>query len=213
MNSGLGGLSARVAVTSLPDSQTDSGDEMRKKHFLFLALGAGWLILMPGLPAGPSAFLCAREKKPATSANDPTTKVFRLLDTSYDGKLEDFYVLGETFTDPAHPGVEWQHVLQVEYSKDKVFGKFSFTVRNISKPTPDQVKAYTTKALYDFGSNAEKYLKTSAGPFGQTGDVYLHAGPDSPLASDPITPEVEAAYEKYLTGTILPALEKDKKTD
>jgi hypothetical protein len=186
---------------------------MRKKHFLFLALAAGLITFTPGLPPGPGGLLRAREKTPPIPADDPTAKLYQFLDTSYDGSLKDFYVLGETFEESEHPGQDFQHVLRVEYAKDRLFGKFNFTVRNIAKLTPAQLKAYSPKAAYGFGSDAEKYIKTSAGPFGRTGDVYFHAKDNGALATEPVTPDVQASYEKYLTETIMPALEKAKKTD
>ena len=185
---------------------------MRRRHFIFLSIIAGVLILAPCLSTGPAGMLNAKEKN-AIPADDPTTKLFQFLDTSYGGKVEDFYVIGEIFKASDHPDQDWQHILRVEYGKDKPFGKFTFYVRNISKPTPDQLKVYTPKALYDFGSDAEKFVKTAAGSFGQPGDVYLRADGDSPLATSPISPEIQAAYQKYLTATIMPALEKAKKAD
>jgi hypothetical protein len=192
---------------------TDTGEAMRKKHFLFVALAAGLLILTPGLPVGTTGFLSAREKKPLISPDDPTTKLFNLLDTKFDGKLENFYALADVYKNPAHPGQDWQHILRVDYNKKLFFGKFKFYVCGISKPTPDQLKAYTLKQLYDFGSDSEKYEKIAVGPFGQKGDLYFRAEENMPLATAPITPEVEAAYEAYVTQFLIPALEKTKKTD
>lgn len=185
---------------------------MRKNHFLFLALAASVLIVAPGIPAGLT-LLSAREKTPPASADDPTAKLFTLLDKAYDGKLENFYLLGDVYKSAAHPDEDWQHILRAQYDKNLFFGKFRFDVRSISKPTVDQLKAYTTQQLYDFGSDAEKYEKIAAGPFGQKGDLFLRAEGDSPLASAPITPDVQAAYDKYLTQFLIPALEKSKKTD
>ncbi len=180
---------------------------MRRILSCSIAMTTGLMIL--GVVVQPGV-LSAKEKAPVVSSNDPTLKLYTLLDSSRDGKLEDFYILGDVYTDPAHPGEDWQHVILAEYNKSLFFGRFKMTVRSISKPTPDQLKAYTVKQLYDFGSDSAKFAKIDPGTFGRQGDLYMIAGGDRPLSSAPITPDVQATYEKYVTQYLLPALEKPK---
>jgi hypothetical protein len=182
---------------------------MRKNHFFSLAFGVLLIILGAATPEWSGSLLYAREKKPVINPNDPTLRLYTFLDTKRDGKLADFYFLADAVTDPSHPGQEWQHVILAEYDKSLFFGKFKMTVRSISKPTPDQLKAYTVKALYDFGSDSAKFAKIDPGPFGQKGDLYMVVEDDKPIASAPITPEVQATYEKYVSQYLLPALEKE----
>jgi hypothetical protein len=183
---------------------------MRKVHFLSLAFSTSLMIFGAVLPYGSGSLLSAREKTPFVNPNDPTVKLYALLDTKHDGKLEEFYFLGDVFKDASHPDQEWQHVILAEYNKNLFFGRFKMTVRSISKPTPDQLKAYTVKALYDFGSDSARFAKIDPGTFGQKGDLYMVVAADKPIASAPITPEVQATYEKYVSQYLLPALEKEK---
>lgn len=181
---------------------------MRRIRFPFLAMAAGMLALVAGQPA----LVGAREKEQPIPTNDPTYKLFSLLDGSFAGKLTDFYLLADVYKDGDHQGEELQHVLRVEYDKNLFFGKFKIYVRSISKPTDEQLKAYTTKQLYDFGSDSEKFEKIGPGPLGQKGDLYLRAVNDMPFASTPITPEVQATYQKILTQYVIPAVEKSKRS-
>lgn len=181
---------------------------MRQSRFPFQAMAT----LMVALVAGQPARIGAREREQPTSADDPTSKLFTLLDSSFAGKLKDFYLLADVYKDGDHEGEELQHVLRVEYDKNLFFGKFKIYVRSISKPTDEQLKAYTTKQLYDFGSDSEKFEKIGPGSFGQKGDLYLRATNDMPLASAPITPEVQATYQKFLTEYLIPAVEKSKRS-
>ncbi len=183
---------------------------MRRIHFLSLALSLGLVFIGTFLPCGSGRLQFGREKTPVTNPNDPTFKLYALLDSSHDGKLEDFYFLGDVFTNSSHPGEDWQHVILAEYNKNLFFGKFKMTVRSISKPTEEQLKAYTAKQLYDFGSDSAKFAKIDPGPFGQKGDLYMIADEEKPLASAPISPGVQAAYEKYVTQYLIPALGKAK---
>jgi len=151
----------------------------------------------------------AKEKTPAVSPNDLTLRLYQLLDGSYGGKLSDFYVLGDVYKDPKTPDKELQHIFKAEYDKARGFGKFGLYVRSVDKLTPGQLKDYTLQKIYEFGNeDAEKFSKTDPGPFGKTGDLYLQATPDGPLATAPITDEVRKEYEAYITQWLLPALEK-----
>jgi hypothetical protein len=185
---------------------------MRKTTLLLVVVLAALVLIFPDFSTAPGGLLFARKKNTSVPANDPTAKLFKLLDTSYDGKLSDFYVLADVYQDPARPG-EWQHILRVDYDKSLYFGKLKIVVRSISKPTEAQLKTYTVKQMYDFGSDSEEFEKIAAGPLGQTGDLYLRAEGNMPLASAPITADAKAAYEKYLTQYLIPALEKSKGSD
>lgn len=177
---------------------------MRRAHLLLLVLGA-----VIGAAAGVRQ-MPAKEKTPAVNPNDPTYKLYALLDSNRNGKLEEFYFLADEYKSSEHPDETWQHVIVADYNKSLFFGKFKMTVRAISKPTPDQLKAYTVKALYDFGSDSAKFAKINPGLFGQDGDLYMIATEDRPLKSAPITPDVQSAYEKYVSQYLIPALEKAK---
>ncbi len=176
---------------------------MREQLYRALSVLApllGAIFLVQPVQAGP--------KKHATDPNDVTSRLFELLDSSHDGKLDELYLLADTYTDPKS-NETFRHVLKVEYDKNRAFGRLRLYVRSVGKMTPEQLSTYTPKQIFDFGEeDQEKYVKTDPGPFGQTGDLYLRSAPDSPLASAPITGEVRKAFETYLTEYILPALQK-----
>jgi hypothetical protein len=192
------------------DFQSVQVADMKRNYSLFSAMALGVLLFTAAFPLGPGGRGWAREKSAPISPNDPTAKLFGILDNNYDGKLTDFYILADVYKDADHPDQEWQHILRVEYDKKLFFGKFRILVRTISKPTADQLKTYSVKQMFDFGSDSAKYEKIDIGPFGQKGDLYLRAEGDMPLASAPITPEVQSTYEKYLTQYLTPALSKPK---
>ena len=168
------------------------------------------LALMALSLAGPWAGAAAKEKAPAVSPDDPTLRLYQLLDAQYGGKLDDFCVLGDVFNDPKKPDHPEQHILRVEYDKNSVFGKLRIYVRIVDKLTPDQLKTYTPKQIYDFAdTDSEKFTKTDPGSFGKSGDIYfLPSSEGGPLASTPVTDEARATYERYVTNFILPALQK-----
>ena len=151
----------------------------------------------------------AKEKAPVVSPDDVTLRLFQVLDTAYAGTLTDFYVLGDVYKDPKAPDKELQHILKAEYDKSKGFGRFRLYVRNVDKLSPDQLKNYTPKQIYEFGNvDVEKFSTTDPGPFGKSNDLYLRATPAGTLARAPITDEVRKAYENYVSQWLLPALEK-----
>jgi len=151
----------------------------------------------------------AKEKPPTISPDDLTLRLYQLLDTSYGGKLSDFYVIGDVYKDPKTPDKELQHIFKAEYEKVRAFGKFRLYVRSVDKLTPGQLKDYTPKQIYEFANeDVEKFTKTEPGPFGKTGDLYLQATPDGPLATAPITDGIRKEYEAYITQYLFPALEK-----
>jgi hypothetical protein len=152
----------------------------------------------------------AKEKPPQLDANDPTLRLYNLLDSKYNGKLDDFCVLGDVFNDPKNPGQPQQHVFRIEYAKDRAFGKLRIYVRTIAQLSPEQLKTYTPKQVYEFAeADSAKFTKTDPGPFGKSGDVYFQPTSDGgPLGTAAVTPEIQAQYEHYVTQYILPALEK-----
>ncbi len=166
-----------------------------------------WLLLI--LCGCLSGSLLAKEKVQAVDTNDPTYRLFLLLDSTRGGKLADFYLLADVYKDPKNPDQELQHVLRVDYDKNRFFGKFRIYVRSVAKLTPEQLGTYTPEKVYEFGaSDSEKFEKIEPAPFGQRGDLYLRAEDDRPLSSAPITEDVKKAYEVYLTQYVLPALQK-----
>jgi len=174
-----------------------------------IAAGALLAALLSGL--GSAVRLTAKDKAaPPVAADDPTLRLFDLLNSKYNGKLDDFYLLADTFNDPAKPDQAEQHVLRVEYDKSKAFGRLKFYVRTVDQLTPEQLKAYTPKDIYGFAeSDSEKFTKTDPGSFGRTGDVYFQpTSPGGPLGTSPVTDEVQARYDRYVTQYILPALQK-----
>ncbi len=166
------------------------------------------VLAVAGLPGYFSKFLTAKEKAPAVGPDDATFRLFQLLDNSYEGRLPDFYVLADIYKE-AKTGDEFQHVLRASYGKNRAFGKLNLHVRSLAKMDPEQLKAYTPKQIYEFGAeDTEKFVKSEVGPLGRTGDLYLRAVGDHPLASAPITDEARKAYESYVTQYLLPALQK-----
>ncbi len=163
------------------------------------------MTLMGFLGAG----VWAREKNRSSDPNDPTARLFELLDNSYEGKLPDFYVLADTLKNANSPDEELQHVLRLQYDKNRAFGRLTLHVRTLKKMEPEQLKTYTAKQIYEFGEeDSEKFAKSDAGPLGKTGDMYLRANGDRPLARAPITDEARKTYEQFLTQYLIPALQK-----
>lgn len=155
----------------------------------------------------PSAW--ARRKHSAVGPDDPTYRVYQLLDKSYGGKLNDFYLFAGLYNDPKNPANQLQRVVRVDYDKGRFFGRFRVYVRSVSKLTPAQSKAYNTKQVYDFGESDDlEFEKINPGPLGETGDLYLKASNKGSLASAPVTDQARQEYEMLLTKYILPALQK-----
>lgn len=155
--------------------------------------------------------LSAREKNSPADPNDVTARLFQLLDDSHDGKLTDFYLLADLYKDKdsTNPDEELQHVLHLDYDKDRNFGKLSLHVRSMTKLAPEQLKTYSPKQIFDFGDeDTEKFVKSDPGQFGRTGDMYLRATADRPLRDTPISDEARKAYDFYLTQYVIPALQK-----
>ena len=152
----------------------------------------------------------AKDKSSPSNPNDPTFRLFSLLDSKFNGKIEDFCVLADLISDPQNPGQQLQRVICLDYSKDRAFGKLNIHVRTVAPLTPDQLKTYTPKQTFDFAeTDTSKYTKSDAGSFGRPGDVYFQAAPDGgPLTSASATPDVQSQYELLINQYILPALEK-----
>ncbi len=156
------------------------------------------------------AQLTAKDKTPQVGPNDPTVRLYGVLDSKYNGALEDYCVLGAVVDDPKNPGQKQQNVVRVEYKKDRPFGKLRIYLRSVAQLSPAQLKTYTPKQIYDFAeTDSAKFTKTDPGPFGRPGDVYFELAPDGgALATVNITPEVQAHYERLVTDFLLPSLEK-----
>jgi len=181
---------------------------MRKRfRAQLIPILAVFTLSLSGLWAGGAL---AKEKVPPISPDDPTLRLYQLLDSQYTGKLEDFCIIADVFKDPKNPEHELQHILRVEYDKNRAFGKLRIYVRNVDKLTPEQLKTYTPKQSFDFAEiDSEKFTKTDPGPLGRTGDVYLRpASEGGPLAAVPASDETRSAYERYVTAYIIPALQK-----
>ena len=138
-----------------------------------------------------------------------TVRLFQLLDSTRNGKLEEFYLLADIYKDPSKPDEHFHHVLKVDYDKSRAFGKLKLYVRSVGQMTDEQLSAYSPKQIFDFGeADQEKFVKTGTGSFGAPGDLYLRAGNDAPLATAAVTDTARKEYETFLTDHILPALEK-----
>ena len=159
---------------------------------------------------GNAGRLGAKEKTSAVNPNDPTFRLYSLLDSKYNGKVDSFCVLADAVNDPKNPGQQQQHVLRIEYNKDRGFGKLSIHVRTVAQLTPEQLKTYTPQQIYDFAeTDSAKFTKTDPGSFGKPGDVYFEASADGgPLQTVPVTAEVQAQYDLFVTQYLLPTLEK-----
>ena len=171
-------------------------------------LGAISVFLVYG--SGGAGDLRAKEKASQISPDDPTVRLYSLLDTKFNGKLEDFCVLADLEKDPQNPGQTDQKVLRVEYNKDRAFGKLRIYIRTVAQLTPAQLKTYSAKQIYDFAeTDSAKFTKTDPGSFGRPGDLYFEpASAGGPLGSVTATPEIQAFYERLVTQYLLPALEK-----
>jgi hypothetical protein len=174
-------------------------------RMLVIAVGAVLALML----VGGTGRLAAKEKSSQISPDDPTLRLYSLLDSKYNGKLDDFCLLADVVADPKNPGQPQQHVLRVEYSKDRAFGKLRIYVRTVGQVTPDQLKAYTPKQIYDFAENdSAKFTKTDPGPFGKVGDLYFEPTTDGALGTITASPEVQTEYEHLVTQYLIPALEK-----
>jgi hypothetical protein len=167
------------------------------------------MLLLAGLPGDRAQALLAKEKVAPVNTNDPTYRLFQLLDTVHSGKLTDFYVIADVYKDPSSSNEEFHHILRVEYDKNRGFARLSIYVRSVGKIAPEQMRVYTPKEFYEFGlADQEKFMKTDPGPFGVPGDTYLRSVGERPLATAPITDDARKTYEFYVTQHLLPALQK-----
>lgn len=173
-----------------------------------LAIVAG--CVTPALQARPRKR--KKEKNSTVSANDPTAKLFQVLNDSYSGKVSDLYILADVYSDASDPSQQYQRVLKVDYNKDAYFGRLAIHVRSVGKMTAEQLAIYTPQQIYKFGgSDGEVFDKTNPGPFGaETGDVFLSAADNGPLRTSEITDAVTAEYNNLVTQYILPAVQKQQ---
>jgi hypothetical protein len=177
--------------------------ELRKKTYSVVIMAAVSLLAV----AVPSAW--AKKKHVSVSPDDPTYMVYQLLDDSYGGKLTDFYLLAGIYADPADPSSQLQRVVRVDYDKNRYFGRFRIDVRIVSKLTQAQLKTYDAKQIYRFGeADSMQFEKIDPGPLGGTGDLYLTATSNGPLAPAQITDQASQEYDMLITKYILPALKK-----
>lgn len=162
-----------------------------------------------GLLANSRTSLFAKHKPEEADPDAPTARLFQLLDSSRDGKLSDFYLLADVYKDPDKSSEEYRHVLRLDYDKNRGFGKLNLWVRSVGKMTPEQLQTYTPKQIYEFGeTDLEKYVKSNVGPLGASGDMYLRASEDGPLASAQVTDDVRKSYDFFVTQYLLPTLQK-----
>ena len=177
--------------------------ELRTKKYLVVSLAVVGLLAV----AMPSAW--ARRKHKSVDTNDPTYRVYQVLNDSYGGKLADYYLLADLYPDPQNPGTQLQRVIRVDYDKARFFGRFRIYVRSVGKLTPAQLKTYDVKQIYDFGESDEtEFEKINPGPLGETGDLYLTATSNGPLAPAAVTDQARQEYDMLITKYILPALKK-----
>jgi hypothetical protein len=165
--------------------------------------------------ATPSIHAVPRKKKKAkngpVSPNDPTARLFDAINASLGGKLNDFYVLADVYSDPSNPSQQYRRVLQVDYNKDLYFGRFVIHARSVGKMTAAQLAIYSPKQIYEFGGrDGQVFDKINPGPFGsETGDLYLAPPPNGgPLRTVPIDDSVTQEYEMLVSQYILPAVQK-----
>jgi hypothetical protein len=145
-------------------------------------------------------------KDKAIDPNDPTLRLFAFLDTTRDGKMPDFFLLADIYSEQ---GKEFQRVLRADYDKSRAFGKLKIYVRSVAKMAPEQLESYTAKQVYDFGeTDLEKFVKTDPGEFGKQGDIYLRGDAENPLTTAPITDAARKSYEALIVQYLLPALQK-----
>jgi hypothetical protein len=176
---------------------------LRTKKCLVVSLAVIGLLAV----ATPSAW--AKKKHESVDPNDPTYRVYQVLNDSYGGKLADFYLLADLYPDPQNPGTQLQRVIRVDYDKARFFGRFQIYVRSVGKLTPAQFKTYDTKQIYNFGESDEaEFEKIDPGPLGGTGDLYLKATSNGPLAPAAVTDQAREEYDMLITKYILPALKK-----
>ncbi len=177
-------------------------------RIVWMIFGALLTILVLG--GADAARVVAKEKAPQVGPNDPTVRLYNLLDSKYNGNLEDYCVLAGVVDDPKNPGQKQQNVLRIVYKKDRAFGKLLIYVRSVGQLSPAQLKTYSPKQIYDFAeTDSEKFTKTDPGPFGKPGDVYFQLAPDGgALTPVNITPDVQARYDHLLSVYLTPSLEK-----
>ena len=187
---------------------------MRKRYLREQGLAAVVAVACLLCCAAPALHAVPRKKKKeksgSVSANDATARLFDVLNTSDGGKLTDFYVLGDVYSDPSNPNDQYQRVLKVDYNKDYYFGRLVIHARSVAKMTPEQMAIYTPAQIYSFGGrDGQVFDKTNPGSFGsETGDLYLTPGPNGPLRSSEVDDSVSQEYNMLVSQYILSAVQK-----
>jgi hypothetical protein len=152
-----------------------------------------------------------KEKHGQISPNDPTARLFEILNDSFGGKLSNFCVLADVYSDPSNPSQQYQRILSVDYNKDLYFGRFVIHARSVSKMTSEQLAIYTPAQIYKFGGrDGQVFDKINPGSFGaETGDLYLTPPPNGgPLRPEPINDDVAQEYNMLVSQYVLPAVQK-----
>jgi hypothetical protein len=152
-----------------------------------------------------------KEKNGSVSPNDPTARLFDILNTSSGGKLNDLYLLADVYSDQSNPSQQYQRVLKIDYDKSLYFGRFVIHARSVSKMNGQQLAIYNSQQIYNFGGrDGQVFDKINPGPFGsETGDLYLAPPPGGgPLRTVPIDDSVTQEYEMLVSQYILPAVQK-----
>jgi hypothetical protein len=203
----------------LSPSSTDyavfPGGTMRDKEARKGALAAVAVLAMLVGYAAPSLRAVPRRKKKekhgAVSPNDPTSRLFDILNSSFGGKLSNLCLLADIYSDTSNPSQQYQRVLSVDYNKALYFGRFVIHARSVGKMTSEQLAIYNPEQIYHFGNrDGQVFDKTNPGPFGsETGDLYLAPPPGGgPLRTVPIDDSVTQEYEMLVSQYILPAVQK-----
>jgi hypothetical protein len=152
----------------------------------------------------------ARHKENLANPDDPTVRLFQLLDDSYGGKLTDFRVIADAYANPTQLGQMFQHVLQVNYDKGRFYGRLTISVRGVSQLTPEQLKQYTAQEIYGFGSEVAKFEKINSGPSAKRRPLFPANRPRHPRAG-PRYRYCQTSVRSVPTQYIPPALEKNQR--
>jgi hypothetical protein len=201
------GRVARARATFVSGLHLQGGIMKNSARMLYISVTVVVAVLLIG---GHTGRMIAKEKSSQVSPDDATLRLYSLLDSKYNGKLDEFYLLADVVNDPKNPDQPQQHVLRVDYGKDRAFGKLNIHVRTVGQVTPEQLKAYSPKQIYDFAeSDSEKFTKTDPGTFGRPGDVHFAQTSDGgALGAGNVIPEVQSEYDRFVNQYIIPALEK-----
>ena len=142
---------------------------MRTSARTLVIIGGAVLTLLV-LGGGNAGRLGAKDKAPQVSPNDPTVRLYNLLDSKYNGKLDDFYVLADVFNDPKNPGQHNSTFSASITARTGHLGNFNIHVRTVAQLTPEQLKTYTPKQIFDFAeTDSGEVHQDRSGPLWQAG--------------------------------------------